>query len=79
MVGYIHQSECILTRSGSRGYLWSCVMNGFEKARSVMIKALRMSDERGTIKLLRHALPLLIKNARFLKFPEVFLILDYVL
>ena len=52
MVGYIHQSGMLHPDEESdyeRGYLWSAIalMNGFEKARSVMIKAsLRMSDER---------------------------------
>ena len=51
MVGYIHQSGMLHPDEESdheRGYLWSAIalMNGFEKARSVMIKAsLRMSDE----------------------------------
>ena len=52
MVGYIYQSGMLHPDEESdyeRGYLWSAIalMNGFEKARSVMIKAsLRMSDER---------------------------------
>jgi TPR repeat protein len=52
MVGYIHQSGMLHPDEESdyeRGYLWSAIalMNGFEKARSVMIKAsLRMSDEK---------------------------------
>ena len=52
MVGYIYQSGMLHPDEESdyeRGYLWSAIalMNGFEKARSVMIKAsLRMSDEK---------------------------------
>ena len=59
MVGYIYQSGMLHPDEESdyeRGYLWSAIalMNGFEKARSVMIKAsLRMSDakEASLIKL----------------------------
>ena len=52
MVAYIYQSGMLDPEEESdyqRGYLWSAIalMNGFEKARSVMIKAsLRMSDEK---------------------------------
>ena len=52
MVGYIYQSGMLHPEEKSdheRGYLWSAIslMNGFEKARSVMIKAsLRMSDKK---------------------------------
>ena len=52
MVGYIYQSGMLHPDEESdseRGYLWSAIalMNGFEKARSVMIKAsLRMSDDK---------------------------------
>ena len=59
MVGYIYQSGMLDPDEESdslRGYLWSAValMNGFEKARSVMINAaVRMTDakEASLIKL----------------------------
>ena len=52
MVGYIYQSGMLHPDEKSdyeSGYFWSAIalMNGFEKARSVMIKAsLRMTDEK---------------------------------
>ena len=54
MVGYIYQSGMLDPEEKAdyrRGYFWSAIalMNGFEKARSIMIKAsLRMSDEKET-------------------------------